>query len=201
MMYTKIIDNSKILDENFLNYLITEISQDHLQDERNEYLLLYIFKDESLNQAIVDKKLKEKGLTFKIYLMSIENILKEKQKQVNLPDSANISIIKNKDIYEVKILNYFSPYLKKKIDEENNRRVKKTAEGQIKISESGYELIEYLSFDTNTGTKWVSELEDKAEIASQIKGLYELKTNKFKLKIRNIAGDEIIIDSGDCKHE
>ena len=43
---------------------------------------------------------------------------------------------------------------------------------------------------------WTSnfDLEDKAEIKDKIKGIYELPTNKFKMKIRNIAGDEIVLD-------
>jgi len=59
-------------------------------------------------------------------------------------------------------------------------------------------LIEAVQFDTElkkNGT-WTSnlELEDKAEIKDKIKGIYELPTNKFKMKIRSIAGDEIILD-------
>ena len=35
----------------------------------------------------------------------------------------------------------------------------------------------------------------KRPSAEKIKGAYLLDTDKFKLKIRNIAGDEIILDS------
>jgi len=42
-------------------------------------------------------------------------------------------------------------------------------------------------------------LEDKAGVKEKIKGAYLLKTNNFKIKIRNIAGDEIIIDSAQIK--
>ena len=58
-----------------------------------------------------------------------------------------------------------------------------------------------LGFDTALDKVWKSngELEDKAGIKEKIKGTYLLNTDKFKIKIRNIAGDEIIINSGDLK--
>ena len=50
---------------------------------------------------------------------------------------------------------------------------------------------------------WVKQMtiEEKAEIGGQISGKYLLDTDKFKLKIRNIAGDELIISSEDLKNE
>jgi len=42
-------------------------------------------------------------------------------------------------------------------------------------------------------------LEDKAGIKEKIKGEYLLNTDKFKIKTRNIAGDEIIISSDKLK--
>ena len=69
----------------------------------------------------------------------------------------------------------------------------------IKISNNGLELIESVQFDTTIRDDgvWISnpEFEDKAKPKEKIKGVYFIPTNKFKVKIRNIAGDEIIIDS------
>ncbi len=69
----------------------------------------------------------------------------------------------------------------------------------MKISSEGLELIEAVQFDTTLGRVWKSNpaLDDKAGIKERIKGTYILDTNSFKMKIRNIAGDEIIIDSND----
>jgi len=102
----------------------------------------------------------------------------------------------------LKIKKYFSPYLKAKIDEYNARKVKKGEEkNKVKIGNNGLELIEAIQFDTTLKKSgiWTSnlELEDKAGIKEKIKGTYLLNTNKFKIKIRNIAGDEIIISSKD----
>lgn len=59
------------------------------------------------------------------------------------------------------------------------------------------ETSPYLKFDTTLDEFWKSnrEFEDKAGIKDKIKGTYLLDTDKFKIKIRNIAGDEIIINS------
>ena len=68
------------------------------------------------------------------------------------------------------------------------------------ISKTGLELIECVQFDTTLKKKiWTSNLdyEDKAGVKEKIKGTYRLTTNKFQMKIRNIAGDEIIVDSNE----
>ena len=71
-------------------------------------------------------------------------------------------------------------------------------EKAVKISENGRELIEAVQFDTalKKSGVWTSnrELEDKAGPKDKIKAIYELPGDKFKIKIRNIAGDETIFD-------
>jgi len=127
----------------------------------------------------------------------------------------DISLKKQGDNYVVEIKRFASSYLKSKIDEYNAKKVKKDLldeevekKGQnkftpIKISNDGLELIESVQFDTilRTDGVWASnlDLEDKAGIKEKIKGSYQLDTNKFRIKIRNIAGDEIIIDSKELK--
>jgi hypothetical protein len=68
----------------------------------------------------------------------------------------------------------------------------------VAISETGLELIEAIQFDTTLlkDGVWVSnaELEDKAGPKEKIKGRYTLRAKTFKVKFRNIAGDEIILD-------
>lgn len=202
MLYTKIVDNSKMIDENYLDYLLTQISQDNINDEQKEYLLLYIYKANEINQKFIDKKIKESGMNYKVNLVSIEEMLDGRANQFNMPDSASISINKTSDgKYEVKLNSYFSPYLKRKIDEENAKRTSKSKSSKIELSETGYELIEMISFDTTLGTKWISSYEEKIEPKKQTSGVYKLDTNKFKMKIRNIAGDELIILSEDYLNE
>lgn len=199
LTYVKLIDNSKIVDEKYIDYLITEISQDYILDEQKEYVILYIFKENSLTQEIIDLKLKQKGYNFKVNLISIEEILKERKDKVQTPDSVVFSIDRKENGYEVVIENYFSPYLKRKIDDENKRKVNKT--NLIELSENGFELIEYISFDTEMKDEWISSVEEIVEQNSQMKGRYLLQNNVFRMKIRNIAGDEIIVSSEEAANE
>ena len=203
ILHTKIIDNSKVLDEKYLDYLLTQISQDNVNDEQDEYVVLYIYKTDDVTQKEIDKKIKELGMNYKVHLVPIEDMLKARSEQLNLPDSAVIEVTKNKNNkYEVKLKKYFSPYLKKKIDEENLKRVGgKGKKKEINLSDNGYELIEMISFDTTLGKKWISSYEEIIEPKSQTKGVFELETNKFKMKIRNIAGDELILSSEDFINE
>ena len=196
MLYTKVIDNRKMIDENYIDYLITEISQDYINDEQEEYLILYVYADNNITEELINKKVKKTGIDFKLHFVSIENLLKEKVNTLTTPDSVKYTVEKESDNnYKVKINNYFSPYLKNKIDEENLRRVKSSKSKQVELSDNGYELIELISFDTTLKETWNSSVEDKSEdFSSQISGEYHLDTDKFKMKIRNIAGDEIIID-------
>jgi hypothetical protein len=68
----------------------------------------------------------------------------------------------------------------------------------VTISDTGLELIEAIQFDTTLREDgvWVSNpaLEDKAGPKEKIKGRYTVKAKNFKVKFRNIAGDEIVLD-------
>jgi len=141
---------------------------------------------------------------------------------------ADIAIKRDGERYKIEIKRYFSSYLKNKIDEFNAKKVKKKgaqaameseeetdSEKQpsravsepLHISETGLEFIESVQFDTTLkkGEQerdiWTSNpvLEDKAGVRDKIKGVYYLLTDKFRIKIRNIAGDEIMIDGKDVR--
>jgi hypothetical protein len=132
--------------------------------------------------------------------------------------------------WEVSVKQYFSPYLKAKIDEFNAKRGKKNGGELVEtngngageengnageaatpsvpfkpvtISAKGLELIEAIQFDTTLRKDgvWVSNamLEDKAGPKEKIKGRYTVKAKNFKVKIRNIAGDEIILEHPPAK--
>ena len=201
VQYVKIVDNSKIVDENYIDYILTQIQEDNINDPQEEYLILYVYKDFEITQKAIDKKVKELGLEAKVNLIAVEDILKTNTANIYAPDSAKISVKEvEKGKYKVKIENYFSPYLYNKIKTENERRERsKKDTKKIEISDTGYELIELISIDTDLGEKWNSSIEDKAETDGFIKGEYTIDTNKFRLKIRNIAGDEIVIASEEVK--
>ena len=183
-------------------YILEDIS-----NRVNEVIIIYAYKDFEIDQQYLNKKIHESGKsTLIVKLISLDSLLGEKGSALFTPDNATVKLSKQGSKYEVEIKNYFSPYLKNKIDDYNVKKTKKGTIQQdlsnvVKISENGLELIESVQFDTTLDKVWKSnrELEDKAGNKEKIKGTYFLDTNNFKIKIRNIAGDEIIIDSKDLK--
>ncbi len=170
--------------------------------------IIYAYKDIDIDQKYVNKAVKQaKKTSIKVELLSLDSLLEEKADLLLGEDTAEISITKENDKYKVEIKQYFSPYLKTKIDEFNAKRkataFKKQQEYKpLELSEKGLEMIESVQFDTTLKKGlWTSNLnlEDKADVKSKVKGTYNLDTDKFEIKIRNIAGDELIIKSGDLK--
>jgi len=166
--------------------------------------IIYAHKDFEVDQSYVDKEIAKAGkTTIAVELIGLDDLLAEKRDLLFAPDSAQIEVKKSAGKFRVEIKKFFSPYLKAKIDEFNAKAVKKgtlaeNKEKAVKISESGRELIEAVQFDTTLKKSgvWTSnrELEDKAGPKDKIKAIYELPGDKFKIKIRNIAGDETIFD-------
>jgi len=206
----KFVGIDKNLTKKLLDVILEEIYR--LEDTEtgvSKVKLIYAYKDLDIDQNYVNKEVKKSGKTnIEVELISLDDLLAEKKDMLFMPDNADIEIKKQDKQYQVSIKKYFSPYLKAKIDEYNAKKVKKGQEeltgkdevkNKVRISDTGLELIEAIQFDTTLKKNgiWTSnlELEDKAGIKEKIKGTYLLDTDKFKIKIRNIAGDEIIISS------
>jgi len=202
------------LSKELIDVLLEEIYQ--LQDVSGTVSIaqvIYAHKDPDIGQSYINKEIKKAGkTTIAVDLISIDELLGEKADKLFMPDSANVNIVDSNNGFKVSIKRFFSPYLKAKIDEYNLKKVKKTKQvsiddedkitypnKKVSISDSGLELIEVIQFDTTLRKDgvWISnpDIEDKAGIKDKIKAVYQLPTNNFKMKIRNIAGDEIILDS------
>ncbi|MEK7663875.1 MAG: site-specific DNA-methyltransferase [Patescibacteria group bacterium] len=201
----KFIGIDKKLTKELLDVILEEIyALEEAESGASKVNIIYAFKDLDINQSYVNKAVKESGkTTINVELISLDDLLAEKKDMLFAEDNASIEVKKEGKKCKVKIKKYFSPYLKAKIDEYNIKKVKKgTLEGEkkeaVKISDNGLELIESVQFDTTLKKNgvWTSnlDLEDKAEPKDKIKGIYELPSSRFKMKIRNIAGDEIILD-------
>jgi adenine-specific DNA-methyltransferase len=201
----KFIGIDKKLTKELLDAVLEEIyALEETDNGASKVNIIYAYKDLDIDQSYVNKEIKSSGkTTITVELISLDNLLAEKRDMLFTQDSADVEVKKDGTKCKVKIKKFFSPYLKAKIDEYNIKKVKKgTLDGEkmtaVKISDNGLELIESVQFDTELkkSSIWTSnlDLEDKAEIKDKIKGVYELPTNKFKMKIRNIAGDEIILD-------
>jgi adenine-specific DNA-methyltransferase len=192
------------LTKELLDVYLEEIYKlEDTTNKANEVIIIYAHKDLEIDQDYLNKQLNKTAKTeLKVKLVSLDGLLGEKRDALFTPDNADIKITKQGSKYKVEIKKFFSPYLKNKIDDYNAKKTKKGTIEQdlskaVKISGNGLELIEAVQFDTTLKKVWKSnpDLEDKAGIKEKIKGVYNLDTNKFKMKIRNIAGDEIIIDS------
>lgn len=197
------------LTKELLDVYLEEIYKlEDVSNEACEVIIIYAHKDIDVEQNYVNKQLKKTAKTeLKIKLVSLDDLLGEKRDALFTPDNADIEVSKQGNKYKVEIKKFFSPYLKNKIDDYNAKKTKKGTTEQdlskaVKISESGLELIEAVQFDTRLNDVWQSnpDLEDKASIKEKIKGVYTLDTDKFRMKIRNIAGDEIVIDSDDINN-
>lgn len=196
MTLTKIIDNKRMLDEEYLDYLITNINIEHSNDNRNKYLITYIYKGANIDQKMVNKKLLDEGVDYKVYIEPIENLLKMKKNKIIQKNSAVVSINRVGTKYRVKIEKFFSPYLKNKVDEFNNKIKDKSK--KISYDENGYQLIESIQFDTTMEEEWRSRKDLEVKIGKKdpaTNGEFILDTDTFYMKIRDIVGEEIIINS------
>lgn len=196
------------LTKELLDVYLEEIYKlEDITNKANEVVIIYAHKNFEIDQEYLNKQLNKTAKTeLKVKLVSLDDLLGEKRDVLFTPDNANIKVSKQGNKYKVEIEKYFSPYLKNKIDDYNAKKTKKGTLEQdlskaVKISSNGLELIEAVQFDTTLKKIWKSnpDLEDKAGVKEKIKGVYILDTNKLKMKIRNIAGDEIIIDSEEIK--
>lgn len=186
MLITKILNNDEILTYDYIEFLLNQMINDISNNK--ECILIYFYKDSELTNAKIRKIIQEKNLDFNINILSIEEMTQNISNEVYEEDSAYLSLEKkNNNDYKLIIEKYFSQYLDKKIKGESNN--------DIEIKYNGLEYIECISIDTTMKEYWTSNIEDKASKYEFIKGEYALDTDTFRVKIRNIAGREIIINS------
>jgi adenine-specific DNA-methyltransferase len=229
----KFVGLQERLTKPLLDVYLEEIYQLESNDRAEGVRILYAHRDLAVDQAYVNKRLKASGKTqLKVELVSLNELLDRKAASLFTPDSAVLDVKPGKKgELAVTVKQYFSPYLKAKIDEFNAKRGKKNggelveengngngeengngeANGNgeeakkpsvpfkpVTISNTGLELIEAVQFDTTLRKDgvWVSnpEVEDKAGPKEKIKGKYTVEAKAFKVKFRNIAGDEIVLD-------
>ncbi len=215
----KFIGLDKKLTKQLVDVILEEVYQIEESSEDTEGVkIIYATKDLDVNQEYVNAAIRKSGKSLlKVELISLDDLLGKKAEMLFTPDNAEIEMKQDSKYWRVEIKRYFSSYLKSKIDEFNAKKVKKDEElfengngekpeeskhPKIKISKTGLELIESVQFDTTLKKNiWTSnlDLEDKAGVKERIKGTYRLTSDKFRMKIRNIAGDELVIESADIQ--
>ncbi len=193
---------SKLLDRVTMNRIIHQAIPD-LDSSIKKVIVYYvdITDEEDINKFIAE----DDSTTVEIELRDLKTILDD----VVVNDFVDFSIDKGDD-YAVSINRFASDRVMQKILEFNNKAILNAAKGKkfkpIEISNEGLELIEWLSLDcTSKDGEWHSD----SEIKIDKKGFVIIngeKTSDFwdgtihsdkqplRLKIRNICGDESIVD-------
>ena len=190
----------ELLTKELLDFYLEEIYKlDNVASENSQAMIIYAHKIQEIDQKYVNQSVSKAARTeLEVTLISLDNLLAEKRDSLYTPDNANINITKCDNRYEVTIKEFFSPYLFKKLQSYNKKRSRTSGDYKpVTLSEDGLEMIESVQIDTTLSNVWKSnpELEDKSGNRNSIRGVYQLDTDQFKIKIRNIAGDEIVIDS------
>lgn len=209
------------IEENEQEEIITESG---IEDKIPSVKIIYAYKQSEITQDYVNRQIRQSKKTgIRAELVSLDELLSQKADLLYTPDNAMVEMKREGDYWSVEIKKFFSSYLKNKIDDFNTKKVNSRqrsldetgekenttvtppAKPAVRISESGLELIESVQFDTTLSEDgiWRSNpaLEDKAGVKEKIKARYRLATDRFKMKIRNIAGDELIIDSAEIATE
>jgi len=193
----------KVLDCPTINIIINQELQE-LEIDVKKAIVYYIDIDDKkeLEKFIHDNN----DTNIEIELRDLKNLLHE----VVFEDIIDYKIKEIKKGYEIEIKKFISDRLKQKINEFNQKgNLQTVASGKFKplsISEEGLELIELISLDcTNSEGVWHSDSEIKIDKLGYVIRNGE-KTKEFwngkitsekkpkRIKIRNICGDESVID-------
>jgi adenine-specific DNA-methyltransferase len=195
---------TKVLDRVMVNKIINEEVQS-LPEHIKKVLIYYIDADDL---ADLKKFIKDYGgTTIEVELKDLKNILHD----VVLEDIIETTTLKIKEGYETIVQRFVSDRLIQKISEFNQngnlQALKKEKSFEpITISEEGLELIEMIALDCeNKKGAWHSSTEIKIDkLGFMIKdglktkefwdGKIQTIKRPFRIKIRNISGDETITD-------
>lgn len=205
--------STRILDCVLMNRIISEALPD-LPEDTKKVIVYYIEIDdiESIHRFIR----KQNNTLIQIELRDLKSVLDE----VVVEDTAVVSVKEQRkdlfSIWNVSVENFFSDRVSKKIEEINEKgrlqilqqqgKGRKKVFNEITLSETGLELIEWLSLDIDSAEKdapWHSSSEvfiDKAGYAvvdgkptgQPWDGTISCTCKPLRLKVRNICGDETI---------
>lgn len=200
-----LIDGSeKVLDIPAVNIIINEELQ-KLEINAQKAIVYYVDVDD---RKALEKFIKDNNATqTAIELKDLKEILHA----IVVEDEVEIKTTKTEEGFEIEITKFVSDRLNQKINDFNEKgNLQAINKGKkfspITISEEGLELIEYLSLDCeNAEGVWKSSSEIKIDKLGYIsvngqktKDFWDAKirSNKkpLRLKIRNISGDESIIN-------
>ena len=207
---------TKVLDISLMNRVINEAIPD-LPDDIKKVIVYYIDIDDKKE---LEKFIREAKTLVNIELRDLKEILddfivddiveyklKEKKAQYEIEITKFISDRLNQKIDEYNQKGFLQPLISNdKENEEDENEKKKKKFTPIEISKEGLELIELISLDckNNNGKVWHSDKEVKIdklgyliEDGNKTKKFWDAKIitsqKPLRMKIRNIAGDELIL--------
>jgi adenine-specific DNA-methyltransferase len=193
----KFFDPAVLFAKKDVDMILTEMAELRKTSPHRRALIIYAHKEAALDTAYINRRLaqdiKSGMLDAKsdIKAMSVDEWLKQRAGSAFPADSAVVSRAKLPGGgWRVTIEHFYSPYLADKFSAEP-------------VGDAGLELIESVQFETVRGGKdgvWRGnpDLED-TPAKGRVKGVYEIKTPQFRMKICSIAGEELIISEADCK--
>ena len=192
-----------LLTRQMLDVVLEEAAQlGDLGREAKSAVVLYAHKAEDVDQGYANRTAaRHKRGGGGILLMSLDDLLASRGGVFHPEDSAEVSAKRTAKGWRVRVRAFYSPYLRAKLDAHNDaRRAGKAAEKApepLRISEKGLELVECVQFDYGGDGPWRVGLEDCPKPPEMIVGEYEVRAKRFRMKIRSIAGDELVMSLDD----
>ena len=198
---------TKLLDEGLMHRILHEAIPE-LSSSVKKVIVYYV---DIIDKEAIEKFIKEDDST----LVEIElRDLKEVLDDVVINDYAEFTVEQNtEDLlggYKIIIDKFISDRVNGKILEFNQKALANSSEKKpykpITISEDGLELIEFISIDTTTSSgEWHSDSEIKIDKLGYVivngtktkefwDGTIKCEKKPLRIKIRNICGDESILE-------
>ena len=188
------------LDKKLTMELIAAVLEEAGQADVGKVMVLYAHRADNVTQEAVNREAKRhRHSDCRIVIRSLDDLLESKSGQITGQDSVELTTRRQKEQWRVCIRKYYSPYLTDKV-QEHNERVGLDSDKRITLSEQGLESIECLQFGKmNKKGVWkaAEKLEFHASGTEAVASEFTVPGTVSHLKIRNIAGDEIIIDLAD----
>lgn len=200
-----LLDSSqKLLDTAFMQELLTRAIS-ALDIEIKRVVVYYIdIEDEKAVKKCIDDFAHTRA---KVELRPLNELLDE----VIISDELEFNLDEKSGVYEVKITHFLSDRINSKINAYNEKRIAQSIKTSktykpIVLSENGLELIEFLSLDcTNKQGVWCSDSEIKIDKTSFVikngvktkefwNGKISCAKKPLRLKVRNICGDESVVE-------
>lgn len=200
-----LLDSSqKLLDTAFMQELLTRAIS-ALDMEIKRVVVYYIdIEDEKAVEKCINDFAHTRA---KVELHPLNELLDE----VIISDELEFNLDEKSGVYEIEITHFLSDRINSKINAYNEKRIAQSIKTNktykpIVLSENGLELIEFLSLDcTNKQGVWCSDSEIKIDKNSFVikdgvktkefwNGKISCAKKPLRLKVRNICGDESVVE-------